>query len=198
MSAWLTAGAGAARRHRSCGLLATVQRTNDYAATGRDPDFHKGDAPVDRFNGDPAHRPNPCWAKSANRPSSRCASCRPTRFEFGAADRCRWPGAGPRWPCRRRTLCLRQRCRVRDAGHPSGPGNDTGAGLRLCLAGRAVCGASCCIGACASDRGETVMEPNVSPRAPRAASRTCGSSSSRASDRGPSPACCCRTWAPTW
>jgi len=67
------------------GLLATVQRTNDYAATGRDPDFHKGDAPVDRFNGDPAHRPNRprrtlAWAKSANRPSSRCASCRPTRL----------------------------------------------------------------------------------------------------------------------
>ena len=50
------------------GLLATVQRTNDYAATGRDPDFHKGDAPVDRFNGDPAHRPNPCLGEIGQPP----------------------------------------------------------------------------------------------------------------------------------
>jgi len=45
-----------------------VQRTNDYAATGRDPDFHKGDAPVDRFNGDPAHRPNPCLGEIGQPP----------------------------------------------------------------------------------------------------------------------------------
>lgn len=41
-------------------LAATVVRSNAAAPSGRDPDFHKGEAPVDRFNGDPAHSPNPC------------------------------------------------------------------------------------------------------------------------------------------
>jgi glycine/D-amino acid oxidase-like deaminating enzyme len=41
-------------------LETTVRRHNMHAATGRDPDHGKGEAEVDRFNGDAQHRPNPC------------------------------------------------------------------------------------------------------------------------------------------
>ncbi len=41
-------------------LAATVARHNRFAAEGGDPDFGKGDTELNRFNGDPAHRPNPC------------------------------------------------------------------------------------------------------------------------------------------
>lgn len=42
------------------GLLDTVGRCNGFAGTGVDPEFGKGQAEVDRFNGDPKHLPNPC------------------------------------------------------------------------------------------------------------------------------------------
>jgi succinate dehydrogenase/fumarate reductase flavoprotein subunit len=42
------------------GLAQTVERTNGFAATGRDLDFARGETEVGRFNGDPAHAPNPC------------------------------------------------------------------------------------------------------------------------------------------
>ncbi len=42
------------------GLASTVARANRDAMKGVDSEFHRGLAPVDRFNGDPAHVPNPC------------------------------------------------------------------------------------------------------------------------------------------
>jgi hypothetical protein len=42
------------------GLVATVARHNEYAATGIDADFGKGGNSYDAGNGDAAHRPNPC------------------------------------------------------------------------------------------------------------------------------------------
>lgn len=42
------------------GLAETVARNNRFAADGTDPDFGKGGDDFNRFNGDPAHRPNPC------------------------------------------------------------------------------------------------------------------------------------------
>ncbi len=42
------------------GLLDTVARNNDFARTGTDEDFGKGDMELNRFNGDPLHAPNPC------------------------------------------------------------------------------------------------------------------------------------------
>ena len=42
------------------GLVDSVQRHNEFARTGVDPDFGKGGNVYDRNNGDPAHRPNPC------------------------------------------------------------------------------------------------------------------------------------------
>jgi succinate dehydrogenase/fumarate reductase flavoprotein subunit len=41
-------------------LVGTVQATNEYARTGIDPEFHKGENSYDRGNGDPANAPNPC------------------------------------------------------------------------------------------------------------------------------------------
>lgn len=41
-------------------LQATVTRYNEMARQGRDLDFGKGDTELNRFNGDPAQRPNPC------------------------------------------------------------------------------------------------------------------------------------------
>ena len=42
------------------GLVAEVKKFNEYAAAGKDPEFQKGDAAIDRFYSDPSVRPNPC------------------------------------------------------------------------------------------------------------------------------------------
>jgi succinate dehydrogenase/fumarate reductase flavoprotein subunit len=42
------------------GLRATVARHNEFARTGVDIDFGKGEIELNRFNGDPQHGPNPC------------------------------------------------------------------------------------------------------------------------------------------
>ena len=42
------------------GLRRTVGRYNGFAAAGVDPDFGKGETELNRFNGDDAHKPNPC------------------------------------------------------------------------------------------------------------------------------------------
>lgn len=42
------------------GLADTVARHNTFADTGIDADFGKGETDLNRFNGDPAHKPNPC------------------------------------------------------------------------------------------------------------------------------------------
>jgi FAD binding domain len=42
------------------GLEAAVAKNNDYAKTGRDAEFGKGDQQIDREIGDPKHGPNPC------------------------------------------------------------------------------------------------------------------------------------------
>lgn len=44
-------------------LSATMTRYNAFAREGRDPDFGKGDSELNRFNGDPTVRPNPCVAE---------------------------------------------------------------------------------------------------------------------------------------
>lgn len=41
-------------------LAATVARHNGFAQTGVDQDFGKGETELNRFNGDAAHKPNPC------------------------------------------------------------------------------------------------------------------------------------------
>lgn len=41
-------------------LGGSVARHNRFARDGSDPDFGKGDTELNRFNGDPGHRPNPC------------------------------------------------------------------------------------------------------------------------------------------
>jgi succinate dehydrogenase/fumarate reductase flavoprotein subunit len=50
------------------GLRATVERFNRSAANGEDPEFGKGTRELGRFNGDPAHAPNPCVAPLAHAP----------------------------------------------------------------------------------------------------------------------------------
>jgi len=50
------------------GLEAEVERYNRHAVAGRDPDFHKGEKPIDRFYSDPAIKPNPCLAPLCNPP----------------------------------------------------------------------------------------------------------------------------------
>ncbi len=44
------------------GLEATVRKMNEYARTGKDLDFHKGDSLYDRYYGDANVKPNPCLA----------------------------------------------------------------------------------------------------------------------------------------
>ncbi len=43
-------------------LAATVERYNRFARQGRDPDYGRGDEPVNRAQGDADHQPNPCVA----------------------------------------------------------------------------------------------------------------------------------------
>jgi succinate dehydrogenase/fumarate reductase flavoprotein subunit len=49
-------------------LQATVARHNTFAASGVDIDFGKGETELNRFNGDPAHTPNPCIGPLARAP----------------------------------------------------------------------------------------------------------------------------------
>jgi succinate dehydrogenase/fumarate reductase flavoprotein subunit len=44
----------------AAGLQHSVESNNRYAREGTDLDFGKGGTEVSRFNGDPAHQPNPC------------------------------------------------------------------------------------------------------------------------------------------
>ncbi len=44
------------------GLEREVERYNRGAQRGEDPDFRRGEQPIDRFYGDPAVKPNPCLA----------------------------------------------------------------------------------------------------------------------------------------
>jgi 3-oxosteroid 1-dehydrogenase len=46
----------------AAGLKATVAKNNEYAATGVDLDFHRGDTIYDRYYGDAKVEPNPCLA----------------------------------------------------------------------------------------------------------------------------------------
>jgi succinate dehydrogenase/fumarate reductase flavoprotein subunit len=50
------------------GLARTVETMKDYAKTGKDLDFHKGDSAIDREMGDPKHTPNPCLGAVATAP----------------------------------------------------------------------------------------------------------------------------------
>jgi succinate dehydrogenase/fumarate reductase flavoprotein subunit len=49
-------------------LTATVARYNGLARAGKDSDFGKGDTELNRFNGDAAHKPNPCLRPIENGP----------------------------------------------------------------------------------------------------------------------------------
>ena len=50
------------------GLADTIARHNRFAEAGADADFGKGDTELNRFNGDPGNRPNPCLAPIAGTP----------------------------------------------------------------------------------------------------------------------------------
>jgi succinate dehydrogenase/fumarate reductase flavoprotein subunit len=49
-------------------LRDTVARHNRFADTGIDLDFGKGEVELNRFNGDPSHKPNPCIGPLATPP----------------------------------------------------------------------------------------------------------------------------------
>jgi succinate dehydrogenase/fumarate reductase flavoprotein subunit len=52
----------------AAGLRDTVARHNRFAETGVDIDFGKGELELNRFNGDSAHKPNPCLGPIAAPP----------------------------------------------------------------------------------------------------------------------------------
>lgn len=51
-----------------CELSKTVDRFNAYARQGNDVDFGKGETELNRFNGDPDVKPNPCLAEIKSGP----------------------------------------------------------------------------------------------------------------------------------
>lgn len=66
-SGYLAGGSGPEDLARKIGIDAagfreTLARYNEQAARGVDEDFNKGHSALNRFNGDPAVRPNPCLA----------------------------------------------------------------------------------------------------------------------------------------
>jgi predicted oxidoreductase len=44
-------------------LAETIDRHNRFAETGTDDDFGRGTSELNRFNGDPLNKPNPCMRK---------------------------------------------------------------------------------------------------------------------------------------
>lgn len=53
-------------------LAATISRFNRFAADGVDADFHRGEAPYDRFWSDPGVKPNPCLGAVEKAPFYAC------------------------------------------------------------------------------------------------------------------------------
>ena len=50
------------------GLAESVRRNNEFAATGKDLDFGRGDTVFDRYYGDEKVEPNPCLAPISDAP----------------------------------------------------------------------------------------------------------------------------------
>ena len=90
------------------GLAQTVARFNEFARTGRDDEFRRGDSAYDRYYGDPRVRPNPNLAPLATRAVLRRQDrARRPRHQGRPAHRRPGPGAAaptaPRSPaCTRR------------------------------------------------------------------------------------------------
>ena len=55
-------GSGGAARRRCQRPTADGRKLNEYARTGEDPDFHRGETVFDRYYGDANVKPNPCLA----------------------------------------------------------------------------------------------------------------------------------------
>jgi 3-oxosteroid 1-dehydrogenase len=49
-------------RIEASGLVDEVSKFNQYAMSGKDADFNRGDTTIDRYYGDPSVKPNPCLA----------------------------------------------------------------------------------------------------------------------------------------
>ena len=112
----------------------TVARHNGFAETGIDDDFGKGETELNRFNGDPRHKPNPCIGPIATPPFYALAVYpADDRGEHGACNRRRRARARRRRRGDRRPLRLRQRHGVGHGRQLSGAGNDARSGHRVRL-----------------------------------------------------------------
>ena len=116
-------------------LAGTIERHNRFAGTGVDEDFGRGTSELNRFNGDPANKPNPCLRKIGPGPvfRGRSLALRP-REQRGLAHRCQWPRADIRTAADPRPLCRRCRRRLDFPRHLSRARHHDRPGHGVCMA----------------------------------------------------------------
>ncbi len=74
------------------GLSETVERFNEHARNGVDPDYGRGESAYNRALGDPNHRVHPCLGPSTSRRTTPSRWCRATSARVVGSSPTSTPG----------------------------------------------------------------------------------------------------------